>query len=353
MNLPAELWPLVAARAGLNWPRSNSEADRVFAAANDQNLLPLLMAAENLPPALDAAKVRHRALDAIYRRRHALASEALPRLAAIVGADAFICYKGSDFAHRLYPDPVLRPMSDLDVLVPQSRFHELLATLAAYGHDRKRGAHGAPFAPDHFEASIMVGDVHIELHQTFAQPIRNRIDYSGLFARREVFDADGQTLWRFSRADAILAQAFELAKDEFRSKLIRHVDFHLLIDGHDDQLPLCIARAREWQLERALFGALELHQRFFPSTVTNPVDDAIAALLTPAIKDELRGGVLATPGAAQDRRTQIRHKLQLIDSPWRRAALPVAAAWQESKGRWHERRARRAGVPIPPRIRPA
>ncbi|CAM3109909.1 hypothetical protein SPAN111604_04185 [Sphingomonas antarctica] len=355
MNLPDELWPLVWQRAsGTPWPPlSDDEAKLFFVTANDHGLLPLLMVAGGLPDSLEAAKSRHRAWAAIYRKRHDLSRAALPRLAEIVGADAFTCYKGSDFQHRLYPDPALRPMSDLDVLVPRERFAELLDRLAAHGHDRKCGAHGAPFSPDHFEASIMFGEVHVELHQSFAQPVRNTIDYAGLMQRRETFVGDGLNLWRFSRADAILAQAFELAKDEFASKLIRHVDFHLLIEGHNDLLPLCVARAKQWQIQRALFGALELHRRLFPSVAGDAVVAAIDTLLTPRGRDRLRAHVLHGLDGHRNRAMQVQTKLNLIDSPWRRLALPVVAAWQEAKGRMYERRARRAGMVVPPRIRGA
>ena len=38
----------------------------------------------------------------------------------------------------LYPDPLLRPFTDLDLLVPGPRLEEFVVALAGYGYERGR-----------------------------------------------------------------------------------------------------------------------------------------------------------------------------------------------------------------------
>ena len=66
--------------------------------------------------------------------------------------------------------------------------------------------------------------------------MRAAIDYDGIWQRREQFERDGVSGYRLSPADAILAHAFSLGKDEFSSELSRFVDFYLLLRRHEDEL---------------------------------------------------------------------------------------------------------------------
>jgi hypothetical protein len=196
--------------------------------------------------------------------------------------------------------------------------------------------------------------VHVEVHRSLAQRVRAAIDYDGLWDRRESFDADGITAQRLSHPDAILVQAYELGKDEFSSPLIRFVDFHLLVVQQPDVLQLCVERARAWQIERPLFGALFVTSRLFPELAVPPVTRAMESLLTPRMRARLADRILPDPSRersshASGRIQQLRRKFMLIDNGWRRLALLGFAAQQEAKGSWHEWRARRAGARLPPR----
>lgn len=57
-------------------------------------------------------------------------------------------FKGADFADRLYPDPSLRPFTDLDLLVPEQRVAEAEAAMSRLGYTpceasmRYRGGYG-------------------------------------------------------------------------------------------------------------------------------------------------------------------------------------------------------------------
>ena len=129
--------------------------------------------------------------------------------------------------------------------------------LEAAGYPRKYGYFEA-FSPGYYEVTVEIGDILVELHRSFAQRVRAAIDYDGLWSRRERFERDGVSGYRLSPADAILAHAFSLGKDEFSSELSRFVDFYLLLQQYDDALVTCVARAKAWQIERSLFGALHM-----------------------------------------------------------------------------------------------
>ncbi len=353
---PPELWKAVWTLAtGQSWPPAGPDGvEQFYEYANREMLLPLLMVADRLPDAIAAARPRYRAIEAIYRKRYALSRAAIPEIQRAIGPNAFLFLKGGDYRHRLYDRPELRPMTDLDLLVPRMDFALALARFAAAGYPQKRGRHGAPFSPDHHEASVMVGEVHVELHRSLAQRPRAAIDYDALWRRRERFEADGFAAWRLSHSDAILLQAYELAKDEFSSPLIRYVDFFLLVQRQPDALPLCVERARAWQIERALFGALFVTSRLFPALGIPAVMQAMDALLTPRVRAALIARILPDParergGHASGRVQQLRRKFLLIDNAWRRLAFLAFVAQQEAKGSWHEWRARRAGAKLPSR----
>ncbi|HTK79252.1 MAG TPA: nucleotidyltransferase family protein [Rhizomicrobium sp.] len=355
-QVPVELWKVIWQLAtGKAWPPAGPEGvTNFYEYANREMLLPLLMVAEGLPAEIAEARGRYRAFEAIYRKRYELTHAAIPTIQRVIGADTFVFLKGGDYCHRLYDRPDLRPMTDLDLLVPTAVFTQTLAAFAAAGYPQKRGNHGSPFSPDHHEASVLVCNVHVEVHRSLAQPARAAISYGELWDRRETFTADGIKAQRPSHPDAILLQAYELAKDEFSSPLIRYVDFLLLVLREPCVLPLCVERARSWQIERPLFGALFVTSQLLPSFAVPQVTEAMEALLTPRLRSFLRRHVLPDRSREHSaypfgRLEQLRRKFMLMDNAWRRLRFLGFATQQEVKGSWYEWRARRAGEQLPPR----
>jgi hypothetical protein len=355
-QVPLELWPVVCRLAArTEWPpRSGSDISAFFGFANREKLLPLLMEEEDLPSEIAAAKRRFRALCAFYRKRYELARDAILELQRVLGTDAFLLLKGSDYCHRLYPWPELRPMADVDILIPAAKFPGAMKQLAAAGYPRKYSDFGAAFAPGHYEYSVEVGDVHVEPHRSFAQRVRARIDYVGMWRRREWFDSGGIRAYRLSPVDAILCHAFNLALDEFSSQLIRYVDLFFLLQLYERELPECVARAKTWGIERALFGALHLVSNFFPVLMTANVKAAMDTLLDAPTRRFLVDRVLPDPrmepsGHVTGRYIQLWRKFSLMDRRWRRLALCVHTAYETTVGSAIEWRIRRSGRFIPPR----
>ncbi len=202
--------------------------------------------------------------------------------------------------------------------------------------------------------TVEVGNILVELHRSFAQPVRAAIDYNGLWKRREWFERDGVSGYRLSPADAILAHAFSLGKDEFSSELSRFLDFYLLLQRHDGELDICVARAKEWQIERPLFGALHLTTKLFPGAKTAAVARAMEVLLDAPTRQFLRDRVLPDPtsersGWVSGRRIQLLRKFGLMDRRWRRVGFAAYQIYAKAGALVMEWRARRRGLKIPPR----
>jgi hypothetical protein len=356
-EVPRELWPIVCRLAtSREWPpRGDADVAAFFDYANRQGLLSLLVADDDLPPEVIAAKARFRAFDALYRKRYELSRAGLLELQRILGADAFLLYKGSDYRHRLYDRPEQRAMNDIDAYIPSPELPGAVRKLAAAGYPRKYIELGGGFSPWHHEICAVIRGVHVELHRSFSQRVRAAVDYDGMWRRREWFERDGVSGYRLSPADAILAHAFGLAKDEFSSELNRFLDFYLLLRRHEDELETCVERAKAWQMERPLFGALHLTTAMFPGLKTPRVSAALGALLDRRTRQFLVAQVLPDPTrepsgwVSGQRRVQLRRKFALIDRSWRRAAFIAYFIYATGIGLAFEWRVRRSGLKIPSR----
>jgi hypothetical protein len=352
---PPELWPIVCRLAtSRDWPpRGDADLAVFFEFANHQRLLPLLMADDDLPSEVIAAKARFRALDALSRKRYELSRIGVLELQRILGADAFLFYKGSDYRHHIYDRPEERPMADVDVYLPSVELSVALRKLEIAGYPRKY-VDFAGFWPWHYEISVVVADVHFELHRSFSQRVRAAIDYDGIWRRREWFERDGVSGYRLSPADTLLAHAFALAKDEFSSELNRYLDFYLLLQRYEGELDTSVMRAKAWQIERPLFGALHLTSTMFPGARTVAVRRAIDSLLDPSTRQFLVNRILPDPTAERSgwvsgRRIQLRRKFALMDRRWRGPTFVAYSLLATAVGRIFEWRARRSGVQLPPR----
>jgi Uncharacterised nucleotidyltransferase len=88
---------------------------------------------------------------------------ALAKLGAVV-------LKGAVLAHAAYPDPLLRPFTDIDLLVTGDGIAEAISCLATYGYQRTRPEPGPGYDAQVGKAVVLQhpGGVVIDLHRTLA-----------------------------------------------------------------------------------------------------------------------------------------------------------------------------------------
>ena len=333
LEVPLPVWQAVhAAASGEPWPPSGGAAADLFVAqAAREGLLPLLFEQPQLPDTVKAALPRHAAQAALARARTALLLRALATLFGLLRDEPFVLLKGADYATRLYPRPELRPMQDLDLLVPRQRLEAVCARLSAAGLRPREPRTAARAASSYYERAFSLGEVIVEVHQSFLQRSRARIDYEAVWRRRVPRPADGLGTARLDDADAVAYHALSLAKDEFTVPLVRYVDLWLMLRGRPELAEAAALRAGEWGTRRALFGALHQAARLLPDLADARTQETaramagplarrfLAAAVLPPLPEQGRAGVVT-------RRRQLWRKFWLIDAPWRRLGFAAEHA---------------------------
>ncbi|MBK9072019.1 MAG: nucleotidyltransferase family protein [Myxococcales bacterium] len=152
--------------------------------------------------------------------------------------------KGMAYALDLYDDPGLRPMSDIDVLVPADAFNAACEVLGASGfahtggvHQRASSHHAMTFKRRGGAASVGVA---IDLHRHIAHADRTGLNAEAWWARAIDRGVDG---WQLAPLDALLLHIAHMARHEFYVPLVNVVDGALLM--------------RHWQAQTVAAGALE------------------------------------------------------------------------------------------------
>ena len=128
--------------------------------------------------------------------RNLFVGEALRRvLEALSSADApAMLLKGAALVESLYPDPALREMLDLDILVPQARLDAANAALAAIGYRPASPLHSERDTPawtrvhHHHDPALVdehrIAAVELHHHVAMAQE-RRHFDISGMWERAQ------------------------------------------------------------------------------------------------------------------------------------------------------------------------
>jgi Uncharacterised nucleotidyltransferase len=127
-----------------------------------------------------------RQLDAEAVRAVQLEGELL-RLAPVLEHLGALVLKGAVLAHAAYPDPLLRPFTDIDLLVPGDRMSHAISALATYGYRRTR-PEPAPGYDARVGKAVALqhdGGVVVDLHRTLAAGnAGERIDVPEIVAAR-------------------------------------------------------------------------------------------------------------------------------------------------------------------------
>jgi putative nucleotidyltransferase-like protein len=340
LDLPASLWPLVhRAAGGEGWPPSSeAAADLLVAQATRQGLLPLLFEAyDEMPPPVQASLARHRGWQRVHSRRLALLRETIPRVCAILRDEPLVLLKGADYMHRLYPRPDLRPMDDIDVLVPRARIDAVCRLLEEAGLRPRHPAGRVSTLPSYHERVFDADGVIVEVHHSFIQRPRHRIDYEAVWSRRLPVEADGWRAARLADADALAYHALASSVDAFAVPLVRYVDLWLMLKTAPHALEPAAARAREWQAVHAFYGAFRQAFRFFPEIRTAERAAVIEGLLPAPARSFVDRFVLPRPREHGRERVgrglRLWRKFWLMDNLRRRAGLALYHVYATAAGR--------------------
>jgi hypothetical protein len=193
---------------------------------------------------------------------------------------AYVVMKGVHVRECIYPDPALRPASDIDILIAP--------------HDRRRAAQllldngfTAQVLPNNvsFEASFRKGPVDIDLHWSMLREGRTRVDLTaGLLARRQ----QTHGVWGLSDSDAVFMMLTHPAFGKYvcspNMGLGRVADFLQWMQQKPVDWPAVVALLEQAGLKTAGWIMLGWFRMLGPADVTRMIDEwrAFAAPGCPA-----------------------------------------------------------------------
>jgi hypothetical protein len=347
--------PAPTPAADLDWPA-------VVDALHSADLLPAVAYVladagwTGVPPS-----ARRRLTDALAasRARHLVMTRELGRILKRCAAEglAVVVLKGPVLAESVYPDPALRPFSDLDLLVRPADRLRVDVVLRDLGHRRVADEHSWDFDIAYDGATVYESPDHvrIDLHWELLTEPRFvcDLDEAGIWERSVEITVAGQAARGLQREDLVLYLAAHLAVHHSLAGLLRYVDLALLLElrGGDVDWATLQARAARWRIGRALFfvllGACALFGTSVPPTVLAALRPRgpRARLLAALVRRSDDGRLLRLEhlitlllvDRGRDLAGALRHALW-PSAGWMRARYGIDAAWRPALYRAHVRR---------------
>jgi hypothetical protein len=158
---------------------------------------------------------------------HAVARALLDRTARVLGAGDIpvLPLKGVWLQMRVYDPPQERPITDVDVLVPESRYDEALERLVADGFARKQA--------NLSETALWHDDLPIplDLHRRLFQPGAFALPTHAIFSRAQPPERRGAAAWEPDPLDVLAHLVGHFAKSRAApGGCMYHRDFERLFD---------------------------------------------------------------------------------------------------------------------------
>lgn len=195
-----------------------------------------------------------------------------------------ILLKGAYIATRVYSNPALREMGDIDLLVRRAQVYDALRLLQQHGFRSKEPL------PEDFTADVTrakhVPRLHrakaaVELHWTIFPPNQGlAAEIDGLWERSVATNVARVDTLVLSPEDLLLHVCGHATYDHrFQFGLRPLVDIDRLIraSGDDVHWPTFIERARSWGWQRGVYLALYLSREL----IGTPLPDDLLATLAP------------------------------------------------------------------------
>jgi hypothetical protein len=324
---PAGIWLLDCLRAlGRRQPPPLVPADlpwdALIEAADAEDLLPVLAhAAAAQPPTAvpPAARDRLARAASVSRARHLVMTAELGRVLRRCRAEGLdvVVLKGPVLAETVYPEPALRPFSDLDLLVRPADRLRMDTLLRGLGHRREADEHSFDFDIAYDGATLYEtpAGVRVDLHWSLLTEPRfawNHAEQAAVWERAVPIVVAGEPARGLGREDLVLHLATHLAVHHTLTGPLRHWDVALLLDRESEALDwdALLARAARWRVRHALFFVL----RAVRSSFAAPVPDRVLAALRPTgARAALLAGLVRRCGAERLRRLEYLVTLLLVD----------------------------------------
>jgi hypothetical protein len=286
-------------RARLDWTTLVADADRHGVTALLHHRLATLDAA---PVPATPARALGLAARACVARNLLLRHELERALGALArGGIPVLPLKGPVLADQLYPEPLLRFATDLDLLVPPDDHARAERVLEAGGYRRLPAEEqGADYHTRFGPGDGRPGRVVVELHHDLGEPHASRPDVRGIWATASEQSWRGHAIRAMAPADLLVYLCFHAAKDGLAA--IRPLlDITLLLERHGDAVawPAVIARVRQAHLATPVWLVLGQSRALLGA----PVSEAVLRALRPRSAGRWlgqalfrwRGGVLHVP----------------------------------------------------------
>ncbi|MBM3751953.1 MAG: nucleotidyltransferase family protein [Acidimicrobiia bacterium] len=323
--VPAGLWPEVLERAQVH------------------GVLPLLSDALRRAAPLNTvpSTVVRAAVDAESHtaRRSLMFQAACAELASACATRnlPLIALKGIHLASAVYPSPGLRPMGDIDVLVPRPRAREAWEIARALGYvpvastalDRELGT-------AHHFTPLRRGGVDLEIHWQLLPPALGLCGPDGhdqLFARAEPFTIRTVQVLGLAPNDLLLHLCAHAAHVHLLETRLSSVWDLAAVFGWCDRRGVTVnagelwTRAERWGVAPGLALMLDLAQRYTDVTVPAPIRTVLTRIDIPPAVREAAEAHLDRPA---DGTVISTHLTSLFDAaiPWRtRLRLARDRAW--------------------------
>jgi hypothetical protein len=267
----------------------DGEWQALFQAAREHGLVPLLFdslikraSLDNLPP--DVMESLHQSS---FRTGLAnwLAFEELRQLLTLFEREQIpvVLLKGAALAHTVYADPGLRPMADLDVLVPQATFLRARAILIGRNYEpilesgddfNWQFAHAQGFTDRGKQRTL------VELHwHLFTLPYyRERIPIEWFWSRTIPARLGEKTVQVFSPEAQVLHLAAHLALQHQHRPLVWSYDLALVFSHWRDQIhwEQMIDSAGAFELSEVLRSALAIVEQVWDVTIPSHAWDLLS-----------------------------------------------------------------------------
>lgn len=262
-----------------------------------------------------------------------------------------IVLKGAALAIGTYAEPELRPMNDIDLLVPPDAVDVAAGALRSGGFLVPDEARTEFWKDAYFHLPLRApgdGFVLVELHWAIAQPDRHRPDTTELFgAAVPLAESTGAALM-LGPEDMLTHLALHHSYHYFEPRLIWIHDLALL---HLDPPPAshALARARRWQATVPFLLALAQVERVFPGLLRPEFRQLAARSARVRWLLRLFGSGRPMPlfGGWSRRRTQLLLGSLMLDSPLQ--MLRATAGWTRRSRRFGDRTGRRPEMSDPRR----